>query len=640
MQLGSLTVEIGADTSGLTKAEGEVKKSTGRMEASFSRLGSAIVAAFSVETARQITMVADRMTRLEGTLKRLTRTTGDFNKVYEDLTRVSNENGTAISDSIALFQRFQASLKSVTDQNDDVVEFIDQLQKLGRIGGSSAEELSNALIQLSQGLSGGIIRAEEWNSIIEQAPEILKTVASNIQGVNGDLGKLRQIMLDGKLDAETFFNALMAGAEDTNKEFMELPRTIDMAAASLNNNLSKAISNFDKAIGGSQNIAEFIDWLSGAADDAAHFWGTFNEGSQAQISSRMADIVDEIKSLEEEMENAETAAGRFYNVVTFGSNEVEFNKKKVEDLREEYSKLQTKLTEMRTGGGAVDLTMTPKIPTVSAPTGGKSDPTGDEIKRLQLLADVYQDTGAKIDAELLRQRQRAVEIYGEGAKELEDIDRQLNENRVEMWSEALGEMETTNKETNDEIAQDIANAYMSMNRTIGDQLGQALVGTQSWSDAMKTIIADLASQFIAAGLGSVFGVSAGSGNIFASMFSGGGRAMGGQTSGMLAHPINERGTPEILEMSGQQYLLPTGKTGKISPMQQGGMGQPNVSIISTGEPQQISASSFDGEEVQIMIDNAIRSYDDGLNASLSRGKGRISKSLQSGYNVNRNMGVR
>lgn len=644
--LGTLEVDIGADTSGLRRAEREVEGSSKRMEASFSKLGGAIAAALSVETARQILMIADNMVRLEGNVKRLTRTTGDFEKVWSRIADISNENGAAIADTTALFQRFQMSMDELVDSNDDVLEFVDTLQKVGRLGGSSAEEMSNALTQLSQGFAGGIIRAEEFNSIIEQMPSLLNIVAKNIEGVDGDLGKLRQAMLDGQLTSEVFFKALTRGTDEVNNEFSKLPRTIDQASQALSNNFAKAISALDSQIGASTFFVEFIDKISDAASATEYFLSKFEETRVNQISGQMQEINDQIKDLESQVENTDSAFGRFWNDVTGGTNNAEVNKQKIAELRAEYSKLGDELRNLtfgdRKGGEPLELSITPKI---SDEPVRLPEATQDTKKQEQELKKQEESAQATLDAIYLASLNQKDRLLALETQQLDEIQSLYEQEAIsyEQYQDAITQTgETFAKrrlEIEEENVQAVSQAYDALNRKIGDSLGQALAGTQSFSDAFRSILADLSSQFISAGIGAAFGMPAGGNNLFAGLF-GGGRAMGGQTSGMLAHPINERGTPEIYETGGQQYLLPTGKNGNISPMQSAESSSPNVSIISTGEPQEITAMRMDSGEMQIMIDNAIKRYDNQLNSQLSTGKGKTAKSLQTGYNVTRNLGVR
>lgn len=649
LRIGELEVEIGANTSGLKKAEGEVKKTGKSMERTFSRVGGAISAALSVEAARQVVMIADRMTRLEGTVKRLTRTTGDFNKVWSELARVSDENGIAIADSTALFQRFQSSLKGITDQNEDVIAFIDNLQKLGRIGGSSAQELSNALTQLSQGLSGGVIRAEEFNSIMEGAPEILKAAAANIDGIDGNLGKLRKAMLDGELTSETLFKALQKGAADTEREFAELPRTIDMASAALANNFAAAVSTLDKQIGASENIAKFIDFLAQGAGDLA------GVDQIREIDRAIAGAEARIESFNRKLETSKKFEGKglvdqFVELlsgedISVGTDEL--NAALQKDL-ELLNQLKKERDELVNGGGGKGKTTetTSKLVFQQEGFGELSDADAKALQEFnKLQAERERSTQESLDSIFMMNRTEKEKLLTLETEQLSKIDDLMLEGLIDFEKAEAAKIEIGKSfaqqrmDLEKEVVEKTVAAYDQLSKSIGDQLGSALAGTQKWADAMKNIIGDLASQFITAGITSAFGGAVGGDNMFGSLFSGGGRAMGGPTSGSLVHPINERGTPEILNQAGKQFLLPTGKGGTITPLSQGGgNGTPNISMINMGTPQEVQGVQITESGIEIMIADKLKQYDKALNAELGKANSKKLQSLRKAAKFETNVG--
>jgi hypothetical protein len=315
---------------------------------------------------------------------------------------------------------------------------------------------------------------------------------------------------------------------------------------------------------------------------------------------------------------------------------------KIKDEKKALEDLKQSMTAELGRGIGMELKITPSI---SDEKVKLPESAGDTKKKEQELKKQEENAQASLDRIYLASLNQKDRLLALETQQIDEVMSLYEQGLIsyEQYQDAMTQTGETfaNKRLaiEEENVQAVSQAYDALNRKIGDSLGQALVGTQSFSDAFRSIMADLASQFVSAGIGAAFGMPAGGNNLFSGLF-GGGRAMGGQTSGMLAHPINERGTPEIYESGGQQYLLPTGKNGNISPMQSAESSSPNVSIISTGEPQEITATRMDSGEMQIMIDNAIKRYDNQLNSQLSTGKGKTAQSLQKGYNVTRNLGVR
>lgn len=147
--------------------------------------------------------------------------------------------------------------------NGQVIQLTETLQKIGRIGGSSAEEMANALRQFGQSISSGTVRAEEFNSILEQMPELARQIAA---GMGVSIGELRQLMLDGKLTAEDALNAIQKQTGSVNAEFEKLPRTLSQANTALTNSFLSMIDSVNQATGASTGLVAVIDSMTAALD--------------------------------------------------------------------------------------------------------------------------------------------------------------------------------------------------------------------------------------------------------------------------------------------------------------------------------------------------------------------------------------
>ncbi|EDG8890902.1 tape measure protein, partial [Salmonella enterica subsp. enterica serovar Typhi] len=158
-----------------------------------------------------------------------------------------------------LWETLTSSLKEAGATNAQVLNLTDTLQKIGRIGGSSAEEMANAMRQFGQSIASGTIRAEEFNSILEQMPELARQIAA---GLGISMGELRARMLDGKLTAEDALNAIQDRTSVVNAEFEKLPRTMDQAVSSLEVSFSNLVVAVNNATSASKTAVEIIDQLA------------------------------------------------------------------------------------------------------------------------------------------------------------------------------------------------------------------------------------------------------------------------------------------------------------------------------------------------------------------------------------------
>lgn len=112
--------------------------------------------------------------------------------------------------------------KDAFKSNAELVAFTEQLNKQFAIAGTSQEGISAAMLQLTQAMGSGVLRGEELNSVFEQAPTIIQTIADYL---NVPIGQIRDMAQEGQLTAETVKNALLSTADQTNAKFESMPKT-------------------------------------------------------------------------------------------------------------------------------------------------------------------------------------------------------------------------------------------------------------------------------------------------------------------------------------------------------------------------------------------------------------------------------
>lgn len=231
----------------------------GRLTASLTPLAAAVGGVITAQTLFQWGKMAEQFTLFQA---RITRLSADVEKAaatYQSLLQIASKTGSSMGDTVKLWESLTGTLKDLGATNAQVLQLTSTLQKIGTIGGSSAEETSNALRQLSQGLAGGTLRAEEFNSVIENTPELARQIA---KGFGVSLGQLRQMMLDGQITAEKLFDVLLSRSQEVNAEFEKLPRTVSQAANALTTQFGAALAVIDKATGASNKLAQAMDLVA------------------------------------------------------------------------------------------------------------------------------------------------------------------------------------------------------------------------------------------------------------------------------------------------------------------------------------------------------------------------------------------
>lgn len=231
------------------------------LKTSMSMLAGAISVSLIIEWGKRFLEVADNMTQLQARIARLSTDAKTANETFSSLANIASTTGASLSDTTKLWETLTSSLKEAGATNAQVLNLTDTLQKIGRIGGSSTEEMANALRQFGQSIASGTIRAEEFNSILEQMPELARQIAA---GLGISMGELRARMLDGKLTAEDALNAIQDRTSVVNAEFAKLPRSISQATGSLETSFAKMIASINDATGASSTFVSVIDSIASA----------------------------------------------------------------------------------------------------------------------------------------------------------------------------------------------------------------------------------------------------------------------------------------------------------------------------------------------------------------------------------------
>ncbi len=276
-QVGNIVYQVQMDVANLIEAQrkvnerlekmsGGASKAAGKfdqLQTSINKIAGAIAASIVVDWGKAFLVAADNMSQLNARIERLTGSAAAASQTMQNLMRISSATGGSLQDTAKLWETLSTALRDTGATNGQIIQLTETLQKIGRIGGSSSEEMANALRQFGQSISSGTVRAEEFNSILEQMPELARQIAA---GMGVSIGELRQQMLDGKLTAEDALNAIQKQTGSVNAEFEKLPRTLSQANTALTNSFLSMIDSVNQATGASSGLVAIIDSMTAALD--------------------------------------------------------------------------------------------------------------------------------------------------------------------------------------------------------------------------------------------------------------------------------------------------------------------------------------------------------------------------------------
>ncbi|BDH60148.1 membrane protein [Lysinibacillus sp. PLM2] len=147
--------------------------------------------------------------------------------------------------------------------NAEALAFAELLNKQFAIAGTSAEGVSAATQQLIQALGSGVLRGEELNSIFEQAPNIIRSIADYLEV---PIGQIREMAAEGQITASIVKASMFDAAEDINKQFESMPKTFANIWTEFQNDALKAFEPVLQQISEIANSSEFQNFVDGVTN--------------------------------------------------------------------------------------------------------------------------------------------------------------------------------------------------------------------------------------------------------------------------------------------------------------------------------------------------------------------------------------
>lgn len=248
------------------RAEQTIRRSSDAIGGHLRTLAGAIAAGVST---REITRLLDSYTQLENRLKVVGLEGRNLTEVQNRLFESANKNGTAVNGMAELYSRMGLSQKELGATQEQLLAVTGGVAAALRVQGLSAEEASGPLLQMAQAMGAGVVRAEEFNSMVEGMPVLIQAVAKHIDGANGSIAGLRQMMMDGEVTSKQFFDALLAGLPEIEAKAEQATLTIGQSMTVLNNELIKYAGQVDASLGVTEKFSAMIMMLSGNLDKIA-----------------------------------------------------------------------------------------------------------------------------------------------------------------------------------------------------------------------------------------------------------------------------------------------------------------------------------------------------------------------------------
>lgn len=226
-------------------------------------LAKAFAGAAALRGAQQL---VDTSTRIENSLKVAGLAGEDLARVYDSLFASAQRNAAPLESLVTLYGRAAIVQKELGVSTEELLGFTDNVAVALRVAGTDASTASGALLQLSQALGAGTVRAEEFNSILEGALPIAQAAAAGLEEAGGSVAKLRALVVDGKVSSEAFFRAFEAGSSILTDKVANAEMTVAQGFVRLQNVLIDVAGKFDENTGAASSFAGTLDAVAGALE--------------------------------------------------------------------------------------------------------------------------------------------------------------------------------------------------------------------------------------------------------------------------------------------------------------------------------------------------------------------------------------
>uniref|UniRef100_UPI0034DACDF5 tape measure protein n=1 Tax=Escherichia coli TaxID=562 RepID=UPI0034DACDF5 len=248
---GTIVYEVDMDTARLLQGRRDIDAALNGINGSMGRLEAGIN-----RTERSLSSIEGTMSSLTGVAKALiaalsVQQVGAYAQAWQDL---SNKLANAVRDSVppfetladvtervfdisqktrsgldataTLYARLERSTRSYGVTVEDITRLTTIINQGFVVSGATAEEASNAIIQLAQGLASGALRGDEFNSVNEQGNRLMIALADSM---NVSIGALRNMAAEGKLTTEVIVNGLLSQGDKIGQEFAKTTATISQS---------------------------------------------------------------------------------------------------------------------------------------------------------------------------------------------------------------------------------------------------------------------------------------------------------------------------------------------------------------------------------------------------------------------------
>lgn len=231
----------------------DIRNGGSAADAMFSKIKSMAAGMGVAFSAKKVIELADTMTQTTARLDLMNDGLQTTEELQNKIMASANRSRAAYQTTADAVAKMGVMAGDAFANNDEIIAFTELINKQFTIAGTSAAGIDAAMLQLTQAMASGVLRGEELNSIFEQAPTIIQSIADYL---DVPIGNIRAMAQEGQITADIVKNAMFATADETNRKFESMPMTFAQVWTNLQNQL---LQTFQPLI---QMIGSAAQWIS------------------------------------------------------------------------------------------------------------------------------------------------------------------------------------------------------------------------------------------------------------------------------------------------------------------------------------------------------------------------------------------
>ena len=244
----------------------EIQEGTQQANELTNTIKNAVLAFVSIQSIGKALNISDELVQTTSRLNMMNDGLQSTQELVNMVYAAAQDARGLFSEMADVVARFGNNAGDAFGSSEEIVAFADLIQKQMTIAGASTQEASNAMLQLSQALGSGVLRGDELNSIFEQAPNLIQSIADYL---DVPIGQIREMASEGELSADVVKAAIFASADEINAKFEEMPMTWGQIWQSMKNTAMIAFQPVLQRLNDIANSEAFQTFVNGAIEAMA-----------------------------------------------------------------------------------------------------------------------------------------------------------------------------------------------------------------------------------------------------------------------------------------------------------------------------------------------------------------------------------